>query len=88
VAGACQAFAGALAEQVLERVEVLLADRAVELERQAERRREAAEALERELEAAARAREAAEEEYQRLRLSRRALDTRRAEMAGVMAGRD
>lgn len=60
----------------------------MELERQHARRREAAERAERELAAAARAREAAEEEYERLRLSRRALNARRAEMAGMLAGRE
>ncbi len=88
VTGACEQLAGALAVQVLQRVDALLGERVVELERQHARRREAAERAERELAAAARAREAAEEEYERLRLSRRALNARRAEMAGMLAGRE
>jgi hypothetical protein len=52
---------------------------------QAEHHRQAAEELERQPAAATRAREAAEREYQRLTLTRKALDTQRAEILEVMA---
>ena len=88
VTGACEQLAAVLAGEVLRRVDDVLADRAVELDALAQRRRQAAEQAEQQLEAATQARRVAEQEARRLQLTRAALSARRHEMLQVMSGRE